>query len=350
MPNTEPALDTRGLIDFVLDPARRAVVRVLPIGAVTKAREGKALSEMGDLAEAGCIGFSDDGSPIADGSIMRRALEYASGLDLPIIDHCESGSLAGGVMHEGWVATRLGLKGIPGASEVSLIARDLALAEEAHAHVHIAHVSTAGGVELVRAAKARGIRVTSEVTPHHLTMNHERVMHRPGDSVLAYDTNAKMYPPLRDERDRLACIAALADGTIDAVATDHAPHALQEKACEFDAAANGIAMLETAFALSMQTVEAGQVTLERLIEALTIGPARALNLEKWAPGIGTLNIGAPADVTVLDPQREWTVDPWQFASKGRNTPLEGQTLRGVIVSTLFGGNVVNELQASGSLT
>jgi dihydroorotase len=319
---------------------------VLPIGCVTKGRAGKLLAELGELADAGCIGFSDDGSPVADAAIMRHALEYADGLDLPIIDHCESLALGGGVMHEGWVSSRLGLKGIPAASEVSMIARDLALAEQTGAHVHIAHISTAGGVELVRRAKAQGLRVTAEVTPHNLALNHEAIMFRPGESFLAYDTNAKMYPPLRDEEDRLACVRALDDGTIDAIATDHAPHAIQEKACEFDEAVFGITVLETAFGLAMRTVQAGELSFERLIESLTSGPVRALNLERSVAGIGSLSAGASADITLLDPTREWTVDPLTFESKGKNTPLGGQTLRGEVIATIYGGNVAYELQGA----
>ncbi|MGE0056383.1 MAG: dihydroorotase [Dehalococcoidia bacterium] len=347
MPNTEPALDNKAAIDLVLrKAANEAAVRVLPIGAVTMDRAGKILTEMGELADAGCIGFSDDGSPIADASIMRHALEYADGLDLPIIDHCESLALAGGVMHEGWVSSRLGLKGIPAASEVSMIARDLALAEQTGAHVHIAHISTAAGVELVRRAKAAGLRVTAEVTPHNLALNHEAIMFRPGETMLAYDTNAKMYPPLRAEEDRLACVRGLADGTIDAIATDHAPHAIQEKACEFDQAVFGITMLETAFGLSMRAVEAGELSFERLIATLTSSPVRALKLERGVPGIGSLSVGAPADVTLIDPSREWAVDPMSFESKGKNTPLGGQTLRGQVVTTIYGGSVVFELQGA----
>ena len=347
MPNTEPAMDSRATIDFVLRRAvERGASRVLPIGCVTKGRQGKLLAELAELASAGCVGFSDDGSPVADPALMRHALEYAGGLRLPVIDHCEDPALAGGVMHEGWVATRLGLKGIPSASEESAIARDIALARQTGTHVHIAHVSTAGGVDLVRRAKAEGVAVTAEVTPHHLALTHEAVMRRPGSPGLAYDTNAKMYPPLRDRSDVEACIAGLADGTIDAVATDHAPHAVQEKLCEFDAAANGITGLETAFGLAMTAVHAGGLTFERLIEALTIGPARALNLGRVVPGLGTLGLGAPGDIVLVDPGREWTVDPASFASKGKNTPLAGVTLRGQAVTTVYGGEVVYALEGA----
>jgi dihydroorotase len=230
MPNTEPTMDSRATVEYVLRRAAEVgAVRVLPIGAVTKGRAGKLLAELGELADAGCIGFSDDGNPVADAAIMRRALEYASTFGLPIIDHCEDPQLAGGVMHEGWVSTRLGLKGIPAASEENMVSRDIALARQTGAHVHIAHLSTAGAVELVRRAKAEGVRVTAEVTPHHLALDHEAVMHAEGSVGLAYDTNAKMYPPLRSAADVVACIEGVKDGTIDAIATDHAPHAVQEK-------------------------------------------------------------------------------------------------------------------------
>jgi dihydroorotase len=340
MPNTEPAMDNRGTVDYVMQrAAEQGLVRVLPIGAVTKGRQGKLLAEFGELADAGCIGFSDDGNPVADASIMRHALEYASAFGLPVIDHCEDPQMAGGVMHEGWVSTRLGLKGIPSASEENMVARDIALARQTGSHVHIAHLSTAGAVGLVRRAKAEGVRVTAEVTPHHLALTHEAVMRREGETRLAYDTNAKMYPPLRSPEDVAACITGLMDGTIDAIATDHAPHAVQEKLCEFDLAANGIVGLETALALSLS---AAGLKMERVVEALTIGPVRALGLDARVPGIGTLSEGAPADIVVFDPRREWTVEPADFASKGKNTPLAGRTLRGVVVATVYGGEVVHE--------
>ena len=344
MPNTEPAMDSRSIVEYVLRQAAEVgVVRVLPIGAVTKGRAGKQLAEMGELAEAGCIGFSDDGNPVGDAGIMRHALEYASTFDLPVIDHCEDPQLAGGVMHEGWVSARLGLKGIPSASEENMVARDISLARATGAQVHIAHLSTAGSVELVRRAKAEGLRVTAEVTPHHIALNHEAVMWRNGEeSLLAYDTNAKMYPPLRRLEDAEACLEGLRDGTIDAIATDHAPHAVQEKLCEFDEAANGIIGLETALSLSLR---AG-LPVERLVEALTIGPVRALNLDRRIPGLGTLSVGAPGDVVLFDPHREWTVTRETIASKGKNTPVLGQTLRGVVVATVYSGSVAYESDLS----
>ena len=371
MPNTEPAMDSRATIEYVLRRAAEVgAVRVLPIGAVTKGRAGQQLAELGELAESGCIGFSDDGNPVADASVMRRALEYASTFGLPIIDHCEDPQLAGGVMHEGWVSTRLGLMGIPSASEENMVARDISLARQTGTHVHVAHVSTAGSVELVRRARAEGVRVTAEVTPHHLALTHEAVMHpstlRRGSGReasgrtalgLAYDTNAKMYPPLRSAEDAAACVEGLRDGTIDAIATDHAPHAVQEKLCEFDNAAFGMIGLETALALSLAAIATGNrqqatgkgqgLSLERIVEALTVGPVRALGLDRRVPGIGTLAVGAPGDIVVFDPQRDWMVEPETLASKGKNTPLLGQTLRGQVVATVYAGEVVYALEGVG---
>jgi dihydroorotase len=342
MPNTDPPIDSKATVEFILRQASAVgAVRVLPIGCVTRGRAGKLLAELGELADAGCIGFSDDGSPVGDASIMRRALEYAAAFELPIIDHCEDPQLMGGVMHEGWVSTRLGLKGIPSASEENMVSRDIALAKMTGAHVHIAHLSTAGSVELVRRARADGVHVTAEVTPHHIALTDEAVMRNEGSTTLAYDTNAKMYPPLRSADDVAACIEGLRDGTIDAIATDHAPHAVQEKAVEFDLAANGIVGLETALALSLTT----GVALERIVEALTMGPVRALGLDRRIAGLGTLNTGAPADVVIIDPDREWTVQPQDFASKGKNTPLSGRALRGAVVATVYGGTAVYEVDA-----
>ena len=345
MPNTEPAMDTRSVVEYVLrQAAARASVRVLPIGAVSKARAGKELAELGDLTAAGCIAFSDDGAPVWDATLMRRALEYASTFGLPVIDHCEDRSLAqDAVMHEGWASTRLGLRGAPAAAEETAVGRDIALAEATGAHVHIAHVSTRGAVDAIRRAKARGVHVTAEVTPHHLTLTDEIVAFGAlGGDELAYDTNAKVNPPLRSQDDVDACVAGLADGTIDCIATDHAPHALIEKLCEFDDAAFGISGLETAFGLCMRLVHGGQIGLPALIERLTLGPARALDLDRHVPGIGTLAVGAPADVVVLDPDAEWVVEPERFASKGKNTPLGGVTLKGCVLATIAGGRIVHE--------
>ncbi len=351
MPNTEPAADTAAIIEFVLRTAQReGAVRVLPIGCVTKGRQGRELAELAELAAAGAVAISDDGSPVTDAHLMRRALEYASmlrppagGLGLPVIDHCEESALsADGVMHEGWVAVRLGLQGVPAAAEESMVARDIALAELAGAQVHIAHVSTAGSVELIRRARANGLPVTAEVTPHHLCLSHESVLLGAGETPggLAYDTHAKVSPPLRTPEDDAACIAGLLDGAIDCIATDHAPHAVEDKLCEFDQAAMGISGLETALGLCLALVHDGRVELPALIEKLTIAPARALGLDRHVEGLGTLSVGAPGDVTLIDPEAEWTVEPERFASKGRNTPLAGRRLRGRAVATIYGGKVV----------
>ncbi|MHB8376238.1 MAG: dihydroorotase [Dehalococcoidia bacterium] len=348
MPNTQPAMDNRATVEYVLrKAAAEAIVRVLPIGAVSKGRAGEALAELGDLAAAGCIGFSDDGAPVADATLMRRALEYASAFGLPVIDHCEEPSLShDAVMHEGWVATRLGLRGAPAAAESSMVERDIALASVTGGHVHIAHVSTRAAVDAVRRAKARGVRVTAEVTPHHLTLTDETVAFgAKGGGALLYDTDAKVNPPLRTQDDVDACVEGLADGTIDCVATDHAPHALVEKLCEFDEAAFGISGLETAFGLCMRLVHAGRIALATLIERMTLGPARALGLDRAVPGIGTLAGGAPADIVLLDPERAWVVEPERFASKGKNTPLAGVTLRGAVIATVAGGRLVHESEA-----
>ncbi len=343
MPNTEPATDNRSVVEYVLRTARAAgLARVLPIGAVTLGRSGKQLAELAELAEAGCVAFSDDGSPVADAELMRRALEYASGLGLAVINHCEEPSLAkGGVMHEGWVCTRLGLKGQPAAAEEVMVARDCQLAALTGGHVHIAHVSTAGAIEAVLAAKARGAQVTCEVTPHHLTLTDEAALYGPpGSPVPAYDTAARVNPPLRGTTDRYACRLALADGTIDCVATDHAPHALTDKECEFDQAAPGISGLETALPLLLELVQAGELPLARAVEALTIAPARALGLDRFVPGIGTLAPGAPADAVLFDPDAEWIVDPREFASLGKNTPFRGRRVRGRVIATVCDGTLV----------
>ena len=350
MPNTEPAMDNRSIVEHVLREASlRASVRVLAIGAVSKGRAGVELAEFGDLAAAGCVAFSDDGAPVYDATLMRRALEYAATFGLPIIDHCEEPSLANdAVMHEGWVSTRTGLRGAPSAAEESPVARDIALAEATGAHVHIAHVSTRGAVEAIRRAKARGVRVTAEVTPHHLTLTDEIVAFGAnGGWGLVYDTNAKVNPPLRSQDDVDACVEGLADGTIECIATDHAPHATVDKLCEFDDAAFGISGLETAFGLCMRLVHGGRIALPLLLERLTAGAVRALELDRHVPGIGTLAVGAPADIVLLDPDAEWVVEPERFASKGRNTPLAGVTLKGAVVATIAGGRVAHD--ATGAL-
>ena len=348
MPNTDPVMDSRAVVDFVLRLAREeGAVRVLPIGAVTAGSRGAALTEMAELAEAGAVGFSDDGHPVSDANVMRQALSYASGLGLPIINHCEVPELsAGGVMNEGWVATRLGLKGLPRSAEEAMVARDIALAETTGGRLHVAHASTAGTVELVRQAKERGLKVTCEATPHHLTLTDETVLGRGAAayeplSVSAYDTNAKVAPPLRSRPDVEAMVEGLRDGTVDLIATDHAPHASIEKMCTFDEAANGISVLETALGSLMSLVHSGALTLPTLVDRLTAAPARFLGV-----GLGTLRPGAPADVTLFDPAAEWVVDPAAFASRGKNTPLAGATLKGRVAATIAAGRVVHDDQST----
>jgi dihydroorotase len=352
MPNTNPPIDSRATVEYIQrTAATTASARVLTIGCVSKGRRGEELAEMGDLAEAGVVAFSDDGSPVANAELMRRALEYSRALGLPISDHCQDPTLAhNGVMHEGWVAARLGLRGEPAAAEEAMVARDIALAELTGArpdgrpsgHVHIAHVSTAGSVELVRQAKARGVHVTAEATPHHLTLTHELVMSSPSADGLAYDTNAKVAPPLRTADDVAACVEGLRDGTIDAVATDHAPHAPVDKLCEFDDAPSGIVGFETALALMLSLVHEGKIDLPTLLHRMTAGPVAAFALERidGLTGLGSLAVGAPGDVLVFDPNAEWTVDPERFASKGRNTPLAGRVLKGQVVATISAGRRV----------
>lgn len=332
MPNTEPPIDSRSVVEFVLAQAREhGAVPVYPIGCVSKGQKGAELAEMGDMALAGARGFSDDGKPVASAGLMRRALEYARIFDLPVIDHCEEPTLsAGGVVHEGEVATRLGLAGWPGVAEDVMVQRDILLAAYTGGHVHIAHLSTARSVELVRRAKSEGIRVTCEITPHHFALDHRAV----GD----YDTAAKMNPPLREASDREALLAALADGTADAIATDHAPHHADEKCVEFSRAPFGIVGLETAVSIGLdRLVGAGVLDLPRFVTLMSVAPARILRLAK-----GTLAPGADADVTVLDPARKVTVDPGAFRSKSRNTPFAGWTLTGAPVMTIVGGRVVHD--------
>jgi dihydroorotase len=341
MPNTEPAIDTRAVVEYIQRVARAdGVIRVLPIGTITRGRQGKELAEMAELADAGVVGFSDDGSPVADASLMRHALDYASAFGLPVIDHCEEPSLSkAAVMHEGWVSNVLGLPGQPAAAEEILVARDLLLAELTGSHVHIAHISSAGAVELVRAAKARGVPVTAEVTPHHLFLTHEAVA---GGALGApYDTNARVNPPLRTAEDVAACIAGLADGTIDCVATDHAPHALTDKLCEFDKAAPGISGIETAMSVLLTLVRDGKLDLTLALRRMSFDAVRAFHLDRGdLAGLGTLSPGAPADLVLLSPNDEWTVDPSKFVSLGKNSPLAGTRLAGHVRATIAAGSVV----------
>jgi len=332
MPNTEPVNDGAGITRAILDKAKTdGVVRVWPIGAISKASKGEELAEFGDLREAGCVAVSDDGRPVANAQLMRRALEYARAFGLTVIDHCEEPSLTHGfAMNEGPVATWLGLRGYPAVAESLVVERDIQLAALTRGKLHIAHLSTAGAVEAVRRGKARGVMVTAEATPHHLLLTDERVRET------GYDTSTKMNPPLRAEADRIAVVEGLRDGTIDCIATDHAPHGVDDKRVEYDQAANGVVGLETAVALCLdRLVRSGVIELPRLVAAFSTNPARILGL----PG-GTLKPGAPADVTVLDLDRRFKVNPERFESKGRNTPFSDWQLTGRAVLTIVGGRKV----------
>jgi dihydroorotase len=330
MANTLPVNDNRAVTDYILARARvEGVVRVYPIGAVSKNLDGVQLAELAELAEGGCVGFSDDGRCVANAELYRRAMEYALPFGVPVISHAEDGHLArSAAMNEGIVSTELGLTGQPAAAEDVMVARDIVLAELTGAHLHIAHLSTAGAVRMVREAKARGVRVTAEVTPHHLLLSDE--------AVRTYDPNVKMAPPLRGKRDVEAVVEALADGTIDCVATDHAPHALSEKEDEFARAANGVVGLETAVPLLLdRLVRPGLIDLATLVTRLSAAPARLFNL----PG-GSLAPGAPADITVLDLEQAWTVSPSRFRSRARNTPFAGFAGQGAPAMTIVGGALV----------
>ena len=329
MANTDPVNDSAAVTQFILERARVAGgARVYPIGALSAGMKGERLAEIGEMYRAGIVAVSDDGRPVMDAGLMRRALEYTSMFGLPIIVHEEDGHLAaGGVMNEGVTALRLGLHGIPAAAEEVMMARDIALTDLTGGRLHVAHVSTAGSVALLRDAKARGLAVTAEVTPHHLFLTEE--------AVAGYGTNAKMAPPLRNTRDVEALRAALADGTIDALATDHAPHHHDEKEVEFENAANGVVGLETALPLALRLVADGVLDLPALVARMTVGPARILGLPA-----GTLSPGAPADLTLVDPERRWRVEARTFRSKGRNTPFEGWEMAGRAVAVLVGGRLV----------
>ncbi len=332
MPNTDPVTDNQAAVGFIVSQAQRAgKARVYPIGAVSLGQKGQQLAEFGELVGAGAVAVSDDGKPVASSHLMRTALEYARTFGIPVADHCEDPTLAaGGAMHEGLVSTRLGLKGVPAAAEEIMVARDILLAELTGGHVHLCHMSTRGSVALIRRAKEQGIRVTAEACPHHFTLTHE--------ACEGYNTNAKMNPPLREPEDREAIRQALRDGTIDVICTDHAPHHYDAKEREFDDAPNGIIGLETALGLAItELVESGLVDLATLVRRMSEMPARIFGL----PG-GTLAPGSAADVVVLDPAAEWTVEPDDFYSKSRNTPFAGRTLRGRADLTIVRGQVVFE--------
>jgi dihydroorotase len=327
MPNTNPPLDNEEMIRYIQTiAAREASVRVLPIGCVTLGRRGEELADLNELEMAGAIAYSDDGSPVARPELMRRALEYSRDFRRPIIDHCEDLDLSrDGQVNEGVVSLEMGLPGIPAAAEEGMVERDIELAKETGGHLHIAHVSTEGSVDLIRTAKEQGVHVTAEVTPHHLTLTEE--------DVLKYGTLAKVKPPLRTKRDNLALLRALNDGVIDIVATDHAPHTAADKDVEFARAAFGISGLETALGSLAGLIFKSELSLQTMIAALTMGPARVLGYKK----LGTLEAGAPADICVFDLHREWVVDTEKFASKGKNTPLAGRTLRGKVMATFYAG-------------
>jgi len=326
MPNTKPPNDSAAVTELILRRAQEGgAARVYPIGTISKGLKGEELAEIGELVAAGCRGVSDDGRPVMNPALMRRALEYTRAFGVPVMAHEEDLNLAGkGVMHEGEVSTRLGLRGIPAAAEEAMLARDLSLAELTGGRLHSCHVSCAGSVRLLRDAKRRGIKVTAEATPHHFTLTDK--------AVEGYDTRTKMNPPLRSEADRSAVVEGLADGTIDAIATDHAPHSPVEKEVEFDLAANGIIGVETALPLALALVRSGALTPLRLAELLSSGPARVLGV----PG-GTLAQGSIADLTVVDPTAEWTCDPAGLLSKSRNTPFAGWKLTGRASFTLVEG-------------
>lgn len=328
MPNTKPPLDNEGQIEFILRESERVgLANIFPIGAITKGREGKELAELALMQQRGAIAFSDDGVGVADASVMRKALQYAKMLDACLMQHCEEPTLAGGAMHSGIVSITLGLPGIPAEAEQLMIARDLLLNRTIGCRYHIQHISTAGSVELVRRAKKDRLAVTTEVAPHHLLLTDE--------SCRTYDTNYKMNPPLRTSADVAACIAGVKDGTIECLATDHAPHLAEEKELEFQYAPNGILGLEPALALYIKAlVEPGHITWMKLIEMMTIAPARIAGLKK-----GTLEEGADADVTIIDPKMHWTVDVEEFKSRSRNCPFGGWKLTGRATHTIVGGDV-----------
>ncbi|MBI3931267.1 MAG: dihydroorotase [Chloroflexi bacterium] len=332
MPNTNPPLDNQATVEYVIAEATKAgVVRVLPIGCISKGRKGKKLAPMRELALAGVVGYSDDGDPVLNSRLMRQALDFSRTLGLPIIDHCEDTTLvADGLMNNGIVSARLGRRGIPAAAEWLMVMRDLALARLTGGWLHIAHVSTEGSVDFIRHSKEVGIRVTAEVTPHHLTLTEEE--------VLDYDTNAKVNPPLRTEKDVQALIQGLQDNVIDIIATDHAPHTAAEKRGDFALAPSGISGLETTLGSLMSLMHAGKLSLPTLISKLTREPARIIGGRYGK--IGTLAVAAPADITLFDPTKDWLVDTNAFASRGKNTPLAGSKLKGKVMATISGGKLV----------
>ena len=333
MPNTHPVNDCAAVTRYILEKAQTkgSGVHVYPVGAVSKGLEGKEMAEIGRMKEAGIVAISDDGRPVMNSNLFRLAMQYADHFGVFIMSHSEDKSLVGdGVMNEGFMSTKLGLPGITRAAEEVMVARDILVAEAEGKHVHLCHLSTKGGVQLVREAKARGVRVTAETTPHYIGATDEW--------VAGYDSNCRVNPPLREESDRQACIEGLVDGTLDAISTDHAPHHEDEKRVEFHIAASGISGFETAFCVSnTELVRSGRMGLSRLIALMSTQPARILGV----PG-GTLGVGAPADVVVLDPERQVTVDAKKFVSRGKNTPFDGRTYYGAVCATIVSGRVIDE--------
>jgi dihydroorotase len=328
MPNTDPVNDSVSVTEFILKKAsEEGSCTVYPIAAITKGQDGEMLTELEALIKAGCIAFSDDGRPVMNSLVMRRALEYSKIFDVPIISHCEDSTLSeGGVMNEGVVSTRLGLQGIPKAAEEVMVARDISLCELTGGRLHIAHISTEGSVNMVRAAKSRGINVTAETCPHYFTLTE--------DSLKGYDTNLKVNPPIRTVADLEAIKAGIGDGTIDAIATDHAPHHYDEKNCEFDQAAFGISGLETALSLGLKLVNEKLIDLKKLVTLMSITPSKIMGINK-----GNLSEGSDADITIIDLNKTYTVDAGKFLSKGKNTAYNGMKLKGAVVSTISMGKV-----------
>ena len=331
MPNTIPPNDNPSITHYIISEARRSSpARVFPVGAISKEQRGETLAEIGEMFEAGIAGISDDGKPVMNAQLFRRALEYAQMFDMPVIQHCEDSNLSkGGVMHEGIYSTRLGLKGMPAAAEETMLSRDITLTQLTRGKYHVAHISTRGAVEMVREAKARGVRISAEVTPHHFTLT---------DAAVAdYDTNAKMNPPLRSAEDVAALVEAIEDGTVDAIASDHAPHHINLKMLEFDRAPFGITGLETSVGLALTKL---QLPVKRLIELFSINPQKIMKVKGWG-----LFEGSAADLTIIDLKRNWTFDVHQSRSRSRNSPFHGWQLKGKAVATIVGGRVVYEDRA-----
>jgi len=329
MPNTKPVIDNKAVASYIINKAREeGFCNVFPIGSITYGLSGERMSEMGELKEAGCVAVSDDGRPVVNPELMMRSLQYANGMGIMVISHAEELALVGqGVINEGYTSTELGLKGIPRVAEDIATVRDIMLAEYTNAPIHIAHVSTKGSVRIIREAKARGVKVTCETAPHYFTLT--------DDAVRGYNTNAKMNPPLREAADVAAVKEGLRDGTIDAIATDHAPHHLDEKDMEFNEAMNGIIGLETSLPLSLKLVEDGVLTINQLIEKMSYNPSNILELER-----GSLMVGSVADITLIDPAAEWTVEKEKLASKSKNSPFLGWKMKGVAAATILAGTIV----------